>query len=74
MARASTVYAVMYSGADRVEPRMGFTVKHELITWLKKQPPEDLIWLHIYQFPDGTATYGSGQGPSHKFPSDFIGD
>lgn len=70
MARGSdTIYAVMYAGADRVEPRQGFISRVTLEAWLKEQPSEDLIWLHIYEFH-----LIGGECPKHKFPSDFIGN
>lgn len=67
------MYAVFYSKEkDGLEPRAGFTVLHELITWLKKQPKEELVWLQIYKFPDGRSTYDNGTGPQRLFAEDFL--
>jgi len=38
MARSTCVYVVV--GAEDQIPAAGFTVKHELITWLSRQPKE----------------------------------
>ena len=49
MARAKTVWVVLGSFDDG--PVSVFTVKHELVAWLKAHP----AWpsLHVKVFPDG---------------------
>jgi hypothetical protein len=51
MARSSSLYAVFQD----VNPIAGFTVRHELITWLKRWQPEYLDFMHVYKFPDGAS-------------------
>lgn len=45
MARSTYVYVVL----DHVGPVAGFTVKHEMVTWLERNPGEYLI----YRLSDG---------------------
>jgi hypothetical protein len=40
MARSTYVYVVM----DGTEPVAGFTVKHEMATWLERNPGDYTIW------------------------------
>jgi len=40
MARSTYVYVVLRDG----EPVAGFTVKHELKTWLERNPGHDQVW------------------------------
>lgn len=47
MARASAVYVVLEGG----KPPAGFTVKHELVTWLGRH--EAPATLAIWRVPDG---------------------
>lgn len=49
MARAETVWVVL--GAR--EHPVPFTVKHELITWLQRQPPEILVFAQVWRCQDG---------------------
>jgi hypothetical protein len=49
MARASSVYAVFKGNV----PLAAFTVRHELVTWIKAWQPEYLDLMTVYKFPDG---------------------
>lgn len=56
MARSTYVYVVMTT-ADFPQPESAFTVKHELITWLRRQEyvtgQEGLDSLSVWRIPDG---------------------
>lgn len=47
MARSSYIYVV--TGVLDYEPVAGFTVKHELVSWLKDHPDDHFVW----RIPDG---------------------
>lgn len=49
MARSIHVYVVACAWTDA--PAGAFTVKHELVTWLRRQP--ELDGLRVYRIPDG---------------------
>ena len=68
MARGSSVYAVM----KETIPVMGFTVQHELLSWLSIQTPEFLEQVCIYKFPDGVKVYHNGKGPQQLNISDLL--
>lgn len=54
MARASNVYVVVFwNDRDGFNPKKAFTVKHELVKWLKGQPAEALKDCTIWRMPDG---------------------
>ena len=54
MARAHTIWLVV---SDRLGPLKAFTVKHELKTWLDKQPGYMKIFWSIWSLPDGEGGY-----------------
>ncbi len=57
MARSSYIYVVIKSNETGIEPVAGFTVKHELLTWLGWQQPGSLPYLHVYRMPDNPNGY-----------------
>lgn len=58
MARATRIYLVVRHDYDGVDPQAAFTVKHEMITWLKRQP--DTTGWGVMSMPDG-----NNQGAEH---------
>lgn len=56
MARAYNIYLVVWHDYDGVDPKAAFTVKHEMITWLRKQPPDDLVGCGVLRMRDGEAS------------------
>jgi hypothetical protein len=59
MARASNIYLVVWQDYDGVDVLAAFTVKHEMVTWLRKQAPKDLVGCDILRMPDGRDEEGT---------------
>jgi hypothetical protein len=55
VSRSSYVYFVIESMPSSIEPVAGFTVKHELLTWLRQQKHTDA--LLVYRMPDNPTGY-----------------
>lgn len=58
MARATNVYLYVWQDYDGVDVRAAFTVKHELVSHLRKQTAEALVGCSVLRLPDG----GRGNG------------
>ncbi|MGM5019231.1 hypothetical protein [Tardiphaga sp. 367_B4_N1_1] len=58
MARATNVYLFAWQDYDGLDVRAAFTVKHELVSYLRKQPMEALVGCTVMRMPDG----GTGSG------------
>jgi hypothetical protein len=53
MARAHSIYLVVWYDYDGVDVKAAFTVKHEMVTWLRKQSPRSLEGCGVECLPDG---------------------
>jgi len=59
MARSSYIYVV--SSTIHQQPLAGFTVKHELVSWLQRRARDEPIRapVSIYRLRDGASEYDS---------------
>lgn len=53
MARSTYIYVVVQAGVDDPSVRGAFTVKHELVSWLRRQ--DDTSGFHVLRMRDGYA-------------------
>lgn len=53
MARSTYIYLVTYELGCGAKPQAAFTVKHELMTYLRQIPEKSYLYLHVYRLKDG---------------------
>jgi hypothetical protein len=59
MARASNIYLVVWNDYDGVCPRAAFTVKHEMVSWLRRQSNTSLRGCSVMRMPDNSDGEGA---------------
>lgn len=65
MARSNVIWIVLMIGN---RPAAAFTVKHEMIEWLDKQP--DKFRLSVWRYPDNPSDYASPFDTINSKPRD----